>query len=333
MRVSVVITCYNLEKYVGAAIESVLRQDPGGYEREIVVIDDNSTDNSVAIIESYPECRLLRNEENLGVLLATVRGILASTGELICLLDADDVWKSGKLRAISEMFSQDTTIVCGFHNYEFIDGKGAPLHIAKGVKNRLNSVTDTTEVTQQIRASIYGKACLVHLITATFRRDGIRLREFIAWVNSLPNPRSTYQDWALAYWIATTTTGRLAYLSESLLEYRLHGSNYSGDASTRQKMLRNLEKARLTRQAGFELLKSRRPEQVEPIHKAQVEIYDYLLDLYEGKTRSALRIFARCVRHGVWSVRAMVKEMIRIVGVTALGPERFLRMSKGSRTV
>jgi glycosyltransferase involved in cell wall biosynthesis len=328
MKISVVITCYNLARYVGAAIDSVLHQEPGPYQVEIIVVDDHSTDDSLAVIHSYPECLLLANHENTGVLLATLRGMQAATGVLICLLDADDLWTSQKLRTVTEMFSQDPSIICAFHNYQHVDANGSSLHVANPYKDRLNSVADAADMDRQIRASIYGKGCLVMLGTATFRRDAIHLDEFAAWVQSLPDPRSTYQDWALAYWLATTTTGPLAYSPQVLLQYRLHGGNYSGDASTRQKMLRNLQKARSTRQAGFDLLQSRRPEQVRPIHKAQVECYDYLLDLYRGRTWTALKTFLNCVRHGVWSFSGMLKEVARIFGVAVLGPDRFLRVSK-----
>jgi glycosyltransferase involved in cell wall biosynthesis len=325
MRVSVVITCYNLASYVAAAIESVLKQESGDYEREIIVVDDASTDESVAIIQTYRECRLIRMRENSGVLLTTLAGMSAASGELISLLDADDIWHPRKLRTVVSAFRADPSLACFFHGFSLIDANGAPLRSHRAAITRLN---DPASVDRQIREGIYGKECPVHLITATLRPNSVRLDEFAKWVGTLPSPRTTYQDWALAYWMAAATEGRLGYTPKRLLKYRLHGRNYSGDASTISKMLRNLEKSRCTRQAGLTLLEARRPNSVCRAHRAQVEVYDYLIHLYRGRTRAAWKSFFRCVLGNVWPFSRLLKESVRLVGVSVVGPERFLRLTK-----
>ena len=60
--ISVIITCRNLERYIGAAIESVLNQEYAG-PVEVVVIDDCSNDRSADIIKSYPQVRYLPSEQ------------------------------------------------------------------------------------------------------------------------------------------------------------------------------------------------------------------------------------------------------------------------------
>ena len=96
---SVVVTCYNLEDYVGEAIASVLSQDFGG-EVEIIVVDDCSTDASADRIRAHPQARYVRTERNSGVLLATLAGLQECASEVVFFLDGDDIWEPGKLSAV-----------------------------------------------------------------------------------------------------------------------------------------------------------------------------------------------------------------------------------------
>ncbi|HZF67722.1 MAG TPA: glycosyltransferase family 2 protein, partial [Gemmatirosa sp.] len=86
---SVIIACYNRAEYVGAAIESALAQTHPPHE--IIVVDDQSTDGSVDVVSRYP-VRLLHAPEKLYA--AGARNLAASvaTGELIAILDSDDLW-------------------------------------------------------------------------------------------------------------------------------------------------------------------------------------------------------------------------------------------------
>jgi len=95
-RVSVVITTYNYEQFVAAAIESVLRQTVR--PDEIVVVDDGSTDGTAAVVARYAGrgVRYIR-QANAGAGAARNRGIRETRGDLIAFLDADDRWLPDKL--------------------------------------------------------------------------------------------------------------------------------------------------------------------------------------------------------------------------------------------
>lgn len=93
--VSVVIPTYNYAAYVGQAIESVLMQD---YEpKQIIVTDDESTDNTAEILAAYKGRIEVLHLAHGGPGAARNAGLRAATGELIALLDADDLWLAGKL--------------------------------------------------------------------------------------------------------------------------------------------------------------------------------------------------------------------------------------------
>lgn len=95
--VSVIIPCYNAERYIGATIDSVLAQ--GHTDLEIIVVDDGSRDGSVALVrDRFPAVRVIE-QANQGVAAARNNGIACASGHWIAFVDADDIWLPGKLRA------------------------------------------------------------------------------------------------------------------------------------------------------------------------------------------------------------------------------------------
>jgi glycosyltransferase involved in cell wall biosynthesis len=93
--VSVIVPCYNQGSVLAEAVDSALAQT---YQhREVIVIDDGSTDDTAAIAASYgPQIRLIR-QENRGLPAARNAGIACARGTLMGLLDADDRWLPRKL--------------------------------------------------------------------------------------------------------------------------------------------------------------------------------------------------------------------------------------------
>jgi|JI8StandDraft_1071087.scaffolds.fasta_scaffold87499_2 glycosyltransferase involved in cell wall biosynthesis len=95
--ISVVIPCFNAERFVAAAIASVLAQN--WPDLEILVIDDGSSDLSAERVRhAFPEVKLVR-QSNQGVAAARNNGIRQAQGDWIAFLDADDIWLPGKLQA------------------------------------------------------------------------------------------------------------------------------------------------------------------------------------------------------------------------------------------
>src|SRR5258708_29446213 len=89
--VSVCIPCYNGELFIGRTIESVLQQTFTDFE--LVLVDDNSTDATVAVIEKFadPRIRLVRNPVNLGMGANSNRALSLGLGRYVKLLCEDDV--------------------------------------------------------------------------------------------------------------------------------------------------------------------------------------------------------------------------------------------------
>jgi len=329
MKISVVITCYNLERYVGLALDSVLHQEPGDYELEVVVVDDASTDASVAEIARRPGVRLVRNPSNLGVLLATLEGLRHSTGEVVCFLDGDDLWLPGKLRQVAARFAGDPELVFLTHNYQYIGSDGEPLASADRSQDRLLSLKDPGEVSALLRRGILVDPGYVWLGSAyCLRRSALDLAGFADWVARLPEPQFTYQDWPLAYWFACSASGSFGYLKEPLFQYRLHQANYSGDAATLEKMQRNLRKSHNTHLALLDLAGRVFPEPSRALScRNKARYTTYLVDLYGGRRLTALGTLLQSLPYLAGRGLAL-KELVRCLGVLSLGPRLFLRLTK-----
>ena len=87
--VTVVIPLYNCEEYIEECVLSVLKQDYTPIE--IIVVDDASTDGSVAKIAEYPVC-ISRNTINVGECKTSERGFGLAGGKYICRLSCDDIF-------------------------------------------------------------------------------------------------------------------------------------------------------------------------------------------------------------------------------------------------
>jgi len=124
MKVSVLIATYNYGAFLAAAIESVLSQDyPGPIE--CVVVDDGSTDDTPAVVGRFGQRVRSIRQDNAGQAAALNRAFAESTGEVICLLDADDLWRPSKVRCIVEAFAARPEVGLVHHGLEKFFERGA----------------------------------------------------------------------------------------------------------------------------------------------------------------------------------------------------------------
>jgi hypothetical protein len=115
---SVVIPLYNKEKTVARALRSVLQQTYQDFE--IVVVNDGSTDGSVAAVQGFNDRRIrLIHQSNAGVSAARNRGIQEVKSNTIAFLDADDEWKPWFAVTVSELRKDYPEAAVWATNYEF----------------------------------------------------------------------------------------------------------------------------------------------------------------------------------------------------------------------
>src|SRR6478736_6920312 len=125
--VSVICLCYNHERFLEAALDSVLNQTYSNLE--IIVIDDLSTDNSRNLLETYaqkhPQIKYLPNETNLGNCAGFNRGYQLSKGEYIIDFATDDILMPTRIAeqvAVFEKLSPEYGIL--FTDAELINEAG-----------------------------------------------------------------------------------------------------------------------------------------------------------------------------------------------------------------
>ena len=90
-----IIPAYNCERYLAAAIESVLKQDYKPFE--LIVVDDGSSDKTAQIVHQYDQHLQYVYMPNSGPAAARNKGMELAKGEFLAFLDADDLWEPGKL--------------------------------------------------------------------------------------------------------------------------------------------------------------------------------------------------------------------------------------------
>lgn len=118
MMISIIIPCYNSEKHISRAIDSVIAQSYTNWE--LILVNNNSTDNTLPILENYkkkyPLKILVLNETKIGAPAARNKGLSIAQGEWIQFLDADDKLPRRKLEKqlrIGE--KEDVDVVVGKH--------------------------------------------------------------------------------------------------------------------------------------------------------------------------------------------------------------------------
>jgi len=163
MKLSVIIPVYNTEKYLAQCIESVLATS--GFLKEIILVNDGSTDKSFDIIKAYEqkysEIKVI-SQKNQGVSIARNTGIKACTGDYIFFLDSDD-WVETK---------EFEKIVCDLKkDFE----KDADIDIVVGKEKRYNEDTDEIIVDERVQIPneflgkiISGKEYLINSIKRKF---------------------------------------------------------------------------------------------------------------------------------------------------------------------
>jgi len=117
--VSIIINNYNYGHFVSEAIDSALNQTYS--QIEVIVVDDGSTDNSRKIIASYEHRITSILKENGGQASALNAGFAATQGDIICFLDADDIFLIEKIEEIVEVFRCHEDIDWCFHSLRLLD--------------------------------------------------------------------------------------------------------------------------------------------------------------------------------------------------------------------
>lgn len=210
--VSVLIDTYNHERFIEQAIVSVLEQDFPASDREIIVVDDGSTDRTQEMVRKFePHIRLLR-KENGGQASAFNAGIPECKGDVVAFLDGDDWWEKPKLSVVSsELVAYPEIGTIGHGLYE-ADESGKTLASNTPDRSYETRLQDTLEAQEFIPLrSFLGASRL------TVRRHILKC------TTPLPEALRVEADELLATHAAAVSGARV--LQQALTNYRLHSGN------------------------------------------------------------------------------------------------------------
>lgn len=206
---------YNGERYLEEQMASVLGQTWSNLE--VLVVDDNSTDSTPAILERLGEqderIRVVNYPDRVGATRNFERALGLVSGDYVALCDQDDVWVPEKLATVMDRFA-DAEMV--FSDMSVIDGEGRTIERSFA---RFSPYAASSEVEVEdllFRRCVYG-------CTMCFRRELLE--------RALPFPAHVaHHDWWLA--ICARCRAPLRYLDEQLVRYRRHGGNASDELSS-----------------------------------------------------------------------------------------------------
>jgi hypothetical protein len=120
--ISIIIDTYNQERFIERALRSVLEQDSPPADREIIVVDDGSTDHTPEILKRFEGRMRIIRKPNGGQASAFNAAIPKTRADIIAFLDGDDWWAPGKLRRVLETFAANPGIAAVGHGfYEVLD--------------------------------------------------------------------------------------------------------------------------------------------------------------------------------------------------------------------
>lgn len=220
---SVVIPSYNHAAYVEAAVESVLAsQLAAGVSLELVIVDDGSTDDSLARLERFgDDPRVsIHAQDNRGAHAALNRGVAASRGEIVFILNSDDLFHRHRVRRFLERLRQDPELLMLASWLEVVDADGGVL----GTKRAWHNMPPWPRPRPGPGLADTGDPILALLETnyvSTTSNLAFRREVFDRGVRFLPLRYA--HDWQ--FLLAAAEHGALGLIEEPLVRYRVHGAN------------------------------------------------------------------------------------------------------------
>lgn len=250
-KVSVIVPVYNLEKYIGECIESLITQKTD-FEFEIIALDDSSDDKSYELMKAleseYPQLLSVhRNDVNRGLATTMRRLIGLTTGEYIAYLDGDDLALPGKLQQQANYLDKNPSCAIVYHDSEVFDSQSG---------KRLSSYTSDYYNFKYIPQ----QATVEHVIKygCFMQASTVMVRRYESITDSVDGHNKILHDhpWHLMNLI--NTKGTIDLIDQTLGRYRIHPDSFGAQtlrsAERREQVLADqLHVCHLAEKAGIDL--------------------------------------------------------------------------------
>lgn len=204
---SVTLCTWNGARWLRPQLDSILAQER--VNLELVVLDDASTDETLAILHEYAardaRVEVHVNDQNLGHLRSFSKCMSMCRGQFIAPADQDDIWHPSKLRILLEAIGDAGLAYC---DSRYVDADGRPT--GRKISDDLPMRYGHDVLAVLLQNSISGHAALWH-------------RNVFSVAH--PFPSHGYHDWWLA--MAATIHGGIVYVNQVLVDFRRHDSTSS----------------------------------------------------------------------------------------------------------
>lgn len=328
MKISVIITTFNLELYIEECIQSVLNQSHQA--SEIIIADDCSTDNTIAIAKTiHKDIIIVKQQENSGALRNTLAGLNKSTCEIVAFLDGDDTWPTDKLERVYNEFVSDSSIYLVTHNHRRVDSKGKSLGITDETHTNLSKLRKLKSERERqtfLRDSALNRRGLWFGSAYSLRRQVLPLTFFNNLIDKFPDARFAYLDLVLApFVVQLNSNGKISYLDDLVFSYRIHPAN-SAASNTLQKQLLAIKRGRCTTlTTRFVLTEINTSQDVLKSYDNILLEFDYLESLYTNNKIQSLALFFRLISY--FKIRrTLFKEIARVALVSLFGSRFFFAL-------
>ena len=219
--ITVCMATYNGEHYVRQQLASILKQLNS--DDEVIVVDDCSQDRTLFMIKSFNDERIkvISNSTNIGPIKSFEKGLVLSHGEYIFLADQDDVWLSNKVSTVLNCFKHDKADLV--------------VHYAIVVDNNLKPIAQSWNNYNHNR---FGKSWLSTLTKNPFTGANMAFSRRVLEA-CVPFPEKIpMHDWWIGG-VCQQSGFKISIINKSLLLYRRHNSNVTGNSHQLKKMLVN----------------------------------------------------------------------------------------------
>ncbi|MEW5425150.1 glycosyltransferase family 2 protein [Amorphus sp. 3PC139-8] len=305
---SIIITAYNREDFIGAAIGSALAQSDCG-EIEVIVVDDCSVDATRCVVEEYScldsRLRVVFHESNLGVLEATLTGLRLARGRYIFLLDSDDLMHSRRVARCVQYFEENTSTSIIVHGIEAFEEFSDIADKMKGGFNKQFSRYGGCARSMKLDEEYFrtGPYVAIHSERANIEEF---VRECCRMFTVEERMRS-YQDLPICYYSAFRGVGEAAWVPD-ILYFRRHHSNNSGATPTLERATANAERGVMTISVTKRLIGEYISPNIGRILDLKMARAQFILGLYKEDFRSARDIlFSNMIYNYSYRSRLLLK--------------------------
>lgn len=212
-KISVLVPCYNVEKYVAQCLDSILSQTLK--DIEVICINDGSTDNTLSVFRSFEkidERIKVLNKSNSGYGDSMNRGLALCLGKYIGIVESDDFIEPNMFEVLfdtAEKFNLEIARCCYF---EFKNGTEVPVYNEWVPKNIL--------IDPNVEKSVFSQAPAIWC--SIYKNSWLKENH----IKFLPTPGASYQDTSFAF-KAYACARRVMMLGTPMLHYRLDNQNSS----------------------------------------------------------------------------------------------------------